>query len=381
MQGSLSEFRLAELLQLVAVQQKTGLLRLTRGKQLVTFYFDHGVLIATRDRRHSTFDPLLDYLTNVGWIQPEMGAFLRTRMETSKEDLADVLLGERFLTELELDQVLDDLAQELVHLTFGWREGTYNFIGGDEAIAGLRHKIGLKIDSALMEAARRADEWPRLLEKLPGPDTILDLERAPDTSFGERGYALLAQLVGPTRLGDLVRRARLSEFETYEVVSQAVEAGVVHIVERPSAPPARRVETSPHEPEPERPPVRRPATGPRRNLLSVQRPHGWGLALGVGVLCALAAWLLAPHLTSHRSLEALRTLEAAEARENVRLQIEVYRAVHGRYPAALDDLAKDALASPAVLARAAPLRYSLTPDGRGFVLTSVDPAADVAPVH
>ena len=34
MQGSLSEFRLAEILQLVAVQQKTGLLRLTRGQQI-----------------------------------------------------------------------------------------------------------------------------------------------------------------------------------------------------------------------------------------------------------------------------------------------------------------------------------------------------------
>ena len=49
MQGSLGEFRLAEILQLVAVQQKTGLLRLVRGEEMVTFYFDRGILVSTRE--------------------------------------------------------------------------------------------------------------------------------------------------------------------------------------------------------------------------------------------------------------------------------------------------------------------------------------------
>ena len=79
MQGQLSEFRLAEILQLVAVQQKTGLLRLNRGKEAVTFYFDHGVLVSCRDRRHVVYDPLLDYLQRTGWLPPEMVASLRDR--------------------------------------------------------------------------------------------------------------------------------------------------------------------------------------------------------------------------------------------------------------------------------------------------------------
>jgi hypothetical protein len=85
MQGNLSEFRLAEILQLVAVQQKTGLLRLTRGQQLVTFYFDHGLLVSSRDRRHAAYDPLLEYLTRVGYIQTEMATFLRGKMEARRK--------------------------------------------------------------------------------------------------------------------------------------------------------------------------------------------------------------------------------------------------------------------------------------------------------
>jgi hypothetical protein len=364
-QGSLSEFRLAELLQLVAVQQKTGLLRLTRGQQLITFYFDHGVLVATRDRRHVSFDPLLDYVSHVGWLQGEMAAFLRTRMETSKEDLADVLLGERFLTETELQTALEDLAQELVHHTFSWREGSYQFIGGDEALAGLRHRLSLKIDTVLMEAARRADEWPRLRERLPGPDTVLDLARAPSSAPGERAFGVLAQINGVMRLGDLVRRARVPEFEVYEIVAQAAEAGVVRIVEKPAHPP-------PVEDQGERP-ARRPRVE-HRKLLSLPRPMGWGLALGISILSAAVAAFIAPQLAGHAEREAVVALEAAQAREELRIQIEVYCAIYGRAPASLQDLVRADLATPELLAQAAPVRYTPAATGTGFTLMGPEAA-------
>jgi hypothetical protein len=370
MQGSLSEFRLAELLQLVAVQQKTGLLRLTHGRQLVTFYFDHGVLVATRDRRHSSFDPLLDYLMRVGWIQSEMAGFLRTRLEGSKEDLADVLIGERFLSETDLRVALDDLAQELVHHAFSWRDGTYQFIGGDEALAGLQYRLSIKIDSVLMEAARRADEWPRLREKLPGPDVVLDLARAPESDGGDRAFRTLLLITGPMRLGDLVRAARIPEFETYEVVAQAVESGAVRIVEKPPPAPER-------EPTTERP-ARRPVAA-ERNLWTLQRPLGWGLALGLSVVCAVVAVLIGPLIAGTASWDAVRALRAAQARERVRMQIEVHRAVHGHYPATLDELLASDLARHELLRRAEPMRYAVARDGTAFMLTGVDAVGDGAP--
>ena len=47
---------------------------------------------------------------------------------------------------------------------------------------------------------------------------------------------------------------------------------------------------------------------------------------------------------------------------------EVYRALHGRYPASLTALEAVSLASPLLLERAAPLRYALAADGRTFQL-------------
>src|SRR5262245_11245956 len=284
MQGSLSEFRLSDILQLVAVQQKTGLLRLVRGQQLVTLYFDRGVLVSTRDRRHVASDPLLGYLERVGWVQPDMAAFLRSRLDGTKEDVAQLLLDERFLTVEELDATLEDLAQELVHQTFAWRDGTYQFIGGDVVVAGLGHRLSLKIDTVLMEAARRADEWPRIQERLPGPDVIVDLVRAPSPDLGDRAFQVIAKITGNTHLGELVRGSRIPEYEVYEIVTQAIDSGLVRIVEAPTRARAPAL-VAEEEPRP-RP---RQTGRPGLELSTLSRPLGWGLSLLLAVIAILGA--------------------------------------------------------------------------------------------
>jgi hypothetical protein len=361
-QGSLSEFRLAEILQLVAVQQKTGLLRLVRGQQLVTFYFDHGVMVSCRDRRHQAHDPLLEYMARTGYLQPDTVTYLRSRLESSKEDLADLLVSEHYVSEDELEVALEDLAQEMVWRTFSWREGSYQFISGEEALVGLRARVSLKIEAVLMEGARRADEWPRLLEKLPGPDVVLDAVHSAPTTLGPRACGLLQQMTGIMRLGDLVSRARMPEFEVYEIVAHGVDAGLVHILEKPAVPVEKpAVRDSPR--------AARRRTPKLARVWQVPRPAGWMLAVLFSLLTALGANYVTPHLTDPAQHDAEVALQSEEARARLRTSIEVYRALHGRYPQSLLELEQDDLASPELLQRAGPLRYAVGPQGRDFQLS------------
>jgi hypothetical protein len=57
LEGQLSDFNLAEILQLLASQQKSGFLNLETKRNMV-FIFDKGVLVSTRDRRSRSRDPL-----------------------------------------------------------------------------------------------------------------------------------------------------------------------------------------------------------------------------------------------------------------------------------------------------------------------------------
>ncbi len=58
LEGNLSDFGLEEILQLIAVQQKSGFLILKQDQEMV-FYFDRGTLVSTRDRRGPGNDPLV----------------------------------------------------------------------------------------------------------------------------------------------------------------------------------------------------------------------------------------------------------------------------------------------------------------------------------
>ena len=56
LEGNLSSFGLEEILQLIAVQQKTGMLSVTIGEKSTVLFFRDGKIISTRDRRSKTRD-------------------------------------------------------------------------------------------------------------------------------------------------------------------------------------------------------------------------------------------------------------------------------------------------------------------------------------
>ncbi len=67
LEGQLSDFSLAEILQLLSSQQKSGFLNLETTRNMV-FIFDRGVLVSTRDRRSVSRDPLESFLKAYGFF-------------------------------------------------------------------------------------------------------------------------------------------------------------------------------------------------------------------------------------------------------------------------------------------------------------------------
>ena len=56
LQGNLDDFSLPEILQLIAVQQKSGVLKLTAGDDTAVIFFEGGKVVSTRDRRRNAKD-------------------------------------------------------------------------------------------------------------------------------------------------------------------------------------------------------------------------------------------------------------------------------------------------------------------------------------
>ena len=319
MQGTLRDFRVAEILQLVAVQQKTGLLRVQGTDTTLT------------------------------------ARQLESEIEGSRKDLADLLLDRQIIGDDDLANVLEDLAQDLITSSYAWTDGSYLFIAGDEALQGLNHRMSRNVEGLLMEAARRADEWPRLLEKVPGPETVVgDLQRLP-SGLGAATRNILEKLQQPITMHELVTQARVPEFEVYETVVQAIENDMARVLARPRlaiAPSAAKTVTL-ATPQNSGTPAEfshTAAAQPRRNLgPGLRRFLLWSAAVVVMGACAVGSALqLRKNLTM--ATPTIQQVHAARARLEV--DLEVHRAVFGAYPATLDALVEAEMTPAAILVQA-----------------------------
>jgi len=111
LEGQLSDFNLAEILQLLASQQKSGFLNLETNRNMV-FIFDKGVLISTRDRRSRSRDPLESFLRAYGFFNEQQWKHVDYVRKNSSLDLTEILVSEGLMTRQEMDRTLKSLAQE-----------------------------------------------------------------------------------------------------------------------------------------------------------------------------------------------------------------------------------------------------------------------------
>jgi hypothetical protein len=364
------------------------LLRVESYDKILTFYFKKGLLVSCRDRRRIGGDPLLDYMKKTGYLDAWRTLHMTLEVEENRRDMADVLLEKNVLTEEELQEAMVDMAQDLVFRTYNWKEGTYRFLSGEDALRGLQHAMSLKMEAVLLEAARRVDEWPGLLTKLPSPQVLLAPVSDLPESLDGRSQRLLSCLKSPMRLAELMACARMPEYDVYEIVAAALDAGFTRILETPrvTEPPAVAEAALTHpttgaaalfapvtEPDPAEEPESTTFFGHGTNrvkkagipqALRHQPRHTVVFWCLVALLAGLAFWSV--RAGEARSGKAQDILATHEAREELIREIEVYRALMGRYPERLADLSQANLAGEGLITRACVSEYSAGPRGDSF---------------
>ena len=167
LEGNLTAFGLSEILQLIAVQQKSGMLSISSQDRAKVLFFREGNIISTRDRRRKTKDPLKDYLTRYGILSREDLIRLMQISAQSKLDLTDIMVSEGFMSEEEMQRQYRNHIQEEVHEILTWEQCSYKFIPGNDIIDGIKTWGEFSIEGMLMESMRRIDEFPAAQKLLP----------------------------------------------------------------------------------------------------------------------------------------------------------------------------------------------------------------------
>jgi hypothetical protein len=241
--GTLRDFGIADILQLIAQQQKTGTLHLEAKDQEVHIGFQDGVIVqaeSTTRRRKDLFGTMLVRAEIIS--EPQLEEALETQKRTLQR-LGDVLVSTGVITKDRYRQMAQLQFNETLYRLFSWKSGTYAFEQGtvhyDPADVS-----PVRAESVLMEGFRMVDEWPVIRKRIPRYDMVFerlkDLPSSPPApsadgeerkprgdfaSFGEaerRVYALVTPVRDVRKLIDL---SCLGEFETCKALCNLVNLG------------------------------------------------------------------------------------------------------------------------------------------------------------
>ena len=252
LKGTLKDFGIADILQLIGQQQKTGILHLKSRDEDVHIGFKDGTIVRAETTTRKKKDLIGSMLVRAELItEQQLEAALETQRRTLKR-LGDVLVANRMVTKERFAQIVQLQTTETLYKLFAWKSGTYEFVQGEVEFDPATD-LQMRAESILMEGFRRVDEWPTIkktitryelsferLQALPPPPTPsasagldeFDLDDGADGGLGPNERKVY-QLVGP---GEDVRRlidlSCLGEFDTCKALLKLVKLGYL----RPVAP-------------------------------------------------------------------------------------------------------------------------------------------------
>ena len=172
LEGTIKDFGLPDIFQLIGLQRKTGLLTLKNEKDQVTVSFENGMVVSADSSTKRLEDRLGNVLVKQAKLTREkLDEALQTQKATLQR-LGHVLTTQNYITTKDLKDALNVQVSRLVFKVFRWRDGDYHFEPSETVDYDRENFTPMSSDFILMEGIRMVDEWPIIEKKIPSMDIV-----------------------------------------------------------------------------------------------------------------------------------------------------------------------------------------------------------------
>src|ERR1019366_7391453 len=165
LEGTLRDFSLADILQLISLQHKTGLLTVRGPADTVTLGFLDGMLVSAESTAQRLDTRLGTVLVKTRRLTVEGLARALEMQAQTLQRLGFILLKNGFCSAQDLRDGLDIQIKRIAYGLFRWTDGDYVFEQTDHVDYDAESTTPINVERLLMEGARMIDEWP-IVEKV-----------------------------------------------------------------------------------------------------------------------------------------------------------------------------------------------------------------------
>jgi hypothetical protein len=172
LEGTLRDFSFADILQLISLQRKTGVLTLRTEENLVTVSFQDGCIVGASTLNQHTEDMIGLILLKRGEVsQAELDGALR-RQEETLQRLGRILIDHHVVPVETVRVALHQQILQIVYRVFRWSDGEYHFSQETDIDYDRDLLQPMAADSIIMEGARMTDEWPFIDQRIPDRSVV-----------------------------------------------------------------------------------------------------------------------------------------------------------------------------------------------------------------
>lgn len=258
LEGTLRDFSLADIFQLIGLQRKTGVLTLRGREDSVTVTFLEGRVVAADSLNKRLENRLGTVLVKTGLLTPEQLSRALEIQKQTLQRLGYIMVQHQIISQENLRQALQLQILGVIYRLFRWKDGEYHFSQETTIEYDRDNVVPITAESILMEGARMIDEWPiiekrvrsydMVFRKKPINQEIVVADQADEVDFDEpevgpavkRKKAAMEKIKispqekmvydmvdGSLAVSDIVESSRLSEFDTVKALYELLTRDLI----------------------------------------------------------------------------------------------------------------------------------------------------------
>jgi len=264
LEGTLRDFSLADIFQLIGLQRKTGVLTLRSKDDTVTVTFLDGKVVGADSLSHRLENRLGTVLIKSGVLtQDQLSRALEIQKETLQR-LGFILTHYGIISPDSLKQAIQLQILQIVYRLFRWKDGDYHFSQETTIEYDRDNVVPITAESILMEGARMIDEWPIIEKRIRAYDMVfrkkltdqeivvsdhgdeIDFDESPSARRRRPGQSDKIRISGEEKIiydmvdgtmtvGDIVEVSRFAEFDTNKSLYELLTRDLIEEVRGQSA--------------------------------------------------------------------------------------------------------------------------------------------------
>jgi hypothetical protein len=335
--GSLEDFGIADVFQLIGQQRKTGMLELVSGNRRIQLLFSDGGVVSAAPAvgRATDTDPLGDMLVRCGALTRDQAETAQRECRAAAQTLANTVIDSEWASAEEVRAIEELLTRNTIFEVLRWESGTFDFRAQDVE-HGRDSSTLLAAEQILMDGLRMVDEWRAFGHLVRSDADVFQrvgrfetyAESLPDATPEklERAQRLFSMIDGRLSARRIIDLSRLGNFDGTRILAGFREAGLI----KPMNPEGVR--------QLQRHSRARRGRGTTVGRLRVVLATALPLIL-LTTLAALSGGAPAVPEPGRVEMSSLERLQEAYATRRVRKALDAYRFVEGDWPPDLQELA------------------------------------------